>query len=84
VVGQSASHGTRSHAISQHQATTGMENPRCEVSTTPAHEESRAQKAGKTVATEPHIPEVFKNEKAGKMKVDEGRSSEADDKPFGF
>jgi hypothetical protein len=35
------------------------------------------------------VPEVFKNEKAGKVKVDEGRSGggradEGDDKPFCF
>jgi hypothetical protein len=61
-----------------------MENPHREVSTTPTHEESREQKAGKAVATEPHVPEVFKNEKVGMTKVDEGRSGEADDKPFCF
>jgi hypothetical protein len=34
--------------------------------------------------TEPKVPKVFKNEKAGKVKVDEGQSGEGDDKPFHF
>jgi hypothetical protein len=33
---------------------------------------------------EPKVLEVFKNEKAGKAKVDEGQSGEGDDKPFYF
>jgi hypothetical protein len=49
----------------------------------------RAQKTWRAEAV-PQVPEVFKNEKAGKAKVDEGRSSEGgradvgDDKPFCF
>jgi hypothetical protein len=47
------------------------------------------QKLGK-VEADPLVPEVFKNEKTGNTKVDEGKSgeggrpSEGDDKPFCF
>jgi hypothetical protein len=49
-----------------------MENPRREVSATQTHEEAKAKKAGKAVASEPQVLEAFKNKKAGKAKVDEG------------
>jgi hypothetical protein len=35
-------------------------------------------------ATEPRVPEVFKAQKAGKVKVDEGQSAEGKEKPFCF
>jgi hypothetical protein len=34
--------------------------------------------------SESKVPEVFKNVKSGKMKVEEGQSGEGEDKPFCF
>jgi hypothetical protein len=84
VAGQNASLKTGSRTTPQHQAAAEMENPRREVATSHSQEEDRVQKAGKMMDSNLQVSEVFKNEKVGKAKVDEGRSRGTDDKPFCF
>jgi hypothetical protein len=72
-----------------HQVETG-EGHSCHGTTEPQSQvDLVGQKSGK-VEADPPVPEVFKNEKAGKAKIDDGKSVEGgrpsvgDDKPFCF
>jgi hypothetical protein len=49
-----------------------------------AMEAFRSQKDGKAEMSELKVPKVFKNEKPGKMRIDEGQLGEGEDKPFYF
>jgi hypothetical protein len=87
--GQNASHVHGARPTVQIQIPAGGETSHRGASDSQGQVDFRAQKTWRAEAV-PQVPEVFKNEKAGKAKVDEGRSSEGgradvgDDKPFCF
>jgi hypothetical protein len=87
--GQNASHVHGARPTVQIQIPAGGETSRRGASDSQGQVDFRAQKTWRAEVV-PQVPEVFKNEKAGKAKVDEGRSSEGgrgdvgDDKPFCF
>jgi hypothetical protein len=73
--GQNASHVHGARPTVQIQIPAGGETSRRGASDSQGQVDFRAQKTWRAGAV-PQVPEVFKNEKAGKAKVDEGRSRE--------